>query len=177
MTISSTNPAVGYNNPLYCARPFSSFETSLHVARCKSASASGPLTVSSPRCETSNSPTCSRTAACSSRMPLNCPGNSHPPKSTIFPPSSCSTALRGVFLRVGSVMVASGSGRTLAQRQMLNAGCSMLSVESLNAEGRPISTFVRYPLPCRIGGYGRVGVQNEIGDFLDYLTYEKNSSP
>src|SRR5712692_3898111 len=138
--MSSTKPAVGYNRPLYCARPSSSFETSLHVARCSRASASGPLTVTSPMWETSNNPARSRTAWCSSRMPLYCTGNSQPPKSTIFPPSSCSTAFSGVFLSAWS------------------------------------ATGVSSAETAKLAQVARAGVNSEIGDFLDYLTYERNVS-
>src|SRR5437588_7037056 len=81
-------------------------------------------------CETSKSPALVRTALCSSMMPVNWTGSSQPPKSIIFPPSSCSTALSGVF-------------------------------------------FIK---TAKLAQVRRAGVRNEIGDFLDYLTYERNVS-
>ncbi|PYQ48721.1 MAG: tyrosine recombinase XerC [Acidobacteria bacterium] len=61
-------------------------------------------------------------------MLVNWTGSSHPPKSIILPPNSCSTALRGVF-------------------------------------------FIK---TAKLAQGGRV--KNEIRDFLDYLTYERNVS-
>src|SRR5208282_1190705 len=56
--------------------------------------------------EISNSPTRSRTAACSSRIPEYCTGISQPPNGTIFAPHSRCAAYKGVRLRVSALCMA-----------------------------------------------------------------------
>src|SRR5216683_2672678 len=62
-----------------------------------------PATRNRPMCDTSNSPATLRTAKCSSRMDVYCCGMSHPPKSTMRPPSATCRSYSGV--RRGSLAV------------------------------------------------------------------------
>src|SRR5260370_7352806 len=54
-----------------------------------------PATRNRPMCDTSNSPATARTAKCSSRMDVYCCGMSHPPKSTMRPPSATCRSYSG----------------------------------------------------------------------------------
>src|SRR5438067_2342946 len=60
------------------------------------ASAPGPLTCSSPMCETSNRPACCRTARTSSMTPAYCTGISHPANGTSRAPSALCRSYSGV---------------------------------------------------------------------------------
>ena len=62
------------------------------------AAAFGPDTVNWPMWEMSKMPQASRTALCSSRMPVYCTGMFQPEKGTILAPSSMCLAARGVDL-------------------------------------------------------------------------------
>src|SRR5690348_11843582 len=59
---------------------------------------------------TSNKPTRSRTARCSSRTPEYSTGMSQPPKSTIFAPMLRCTAFKGVFKRAIPLFFDHGPG-------------------------------------------------------------------
>src|SRR5688500_1037076 len=70
------------------------------VSRSTASRTRGPRRYASPMCETSNSPTASRTALCSLIVPgAYCTGMSQPPKSMSRAPSSLCTDQSGVFLR------------------------------------------------------------------------------
>src|SRR5579862_7370524 len=97
--MSSTNPPVSYNSAEYCAWPSLSLEASFTVTCWTRSSACGPRTSISPMWLTSNRPTRSRTARCSSMTPEYSTGISQPPKSTIFAPMLRCTAFKGVFKR------------------------------------------------------------------------------
>src|SRR6266545_8339830 len=99
-------------------------------------------------------------------MLVNWTGSSHPPKSIILPPSSCSTALRGVFL---SDSFASGRYANMVRGRLVAGllGCWV-------AEFRATDQATEQPSNPATGGGS--GVKNEIGDFLDYLSYERNVS-
>src|SRR5512144_711182 len=96
---SSTNVPCSVRIPEYCAWPVRSDATSLQVTRCTNALRSGPVTSNSPMCETSNTPTRSRTARCSAPMPAGyVTGISYPAKGTIFAPSATWKSWSGVRL-------------------------------------------------------------------------------
>ncbi len=66
---SSTNVPSLVRMPEYCAWPGFSAPTSLQVTRWTKALRSEPLISNSPMCDTSNTPTFSRTALCSAEIP------------------------------------------------------------------------------------------------------------
>src|SRR5580698_10617491 len=96
---SSTNVPAEVSSPEYCAWPSRRFAALFEVTCCTRSSACGPRTSISPMWLTSNKPTRSRTARCSSMTPEYSTGMSHPPKSTIFAPMLRCTAFKGVFKR------------------------------------------------------------------------------
>ena len=80
-------PPSGWQRSEYCTCPTSSALASLVVRRCSAASAPVPSTSNSPMWLTSKSPTATRTARCSSMMPVYCTGISHPPNGTMRAPA------------------------------------------------------------------------------------------
>src|SRR5437667_1803095 len=93
--------------PEYCAWPGFSAPTSLQVTRCTKALRSEPVISNSPMCDTSNTPTSSRTARCSLLIPVGyVTGISKPAKGTILAPRATWTSCRGVRLRSRSSLVA-----------------------------------------------------------------------
>ena len=72
----------------YWARPTASVRGSVTSAAASASPASSPSTNSSPMCDRSNRPARSRTARCSSRMPVYWTGISQPPNSISRAPSA-----------------------------------------------------------------------------------------
>ncbi|CAB4603763.1 unannotated protein [freshwater metagenome] len=83
---SSITPPAVLQSIEYCAAPFGILVRSFVSIRLRKSNAPSPTTDALPKCETSKSPTRSRTAACSASTPA--PGYSiginQPPKSAIL---------------------------------------------------------------------------------------------
>src|SRR6185436_19568073 len=92
------------------ARPSRSAGGLVISAAASARPASSPVTNSSPMCDRSNSPARSRTARCSSRIPLYWTGMSQPPNSMSFAPSASWRSRSGVsWIAASTVSVTSGS--------------------------------------------------------------------
>ena len=102
---SSTTPPVSVQHIVYWAWPGPMRRRSFVRQALTKSAAPGPDTRALPRCDTSKTPTRSRTAVCSATTPP--PGYSmgidHPPKSAIFAPSATCRSWSGERRR--SVMV------------------------------------------------------------------------
>src|SRR5690606_1893495 len=101
---STTPPVASSQHSVYCAPPGPIRSRSLVRQRLRYATASGPVTRSFPRWETSNRPTALRTASCSASTPPSAysRGIDHPAKAANFAPSatcrSCSGERRSLVV-------------------------------------------------------------------------------
>src|ERR1039457_5047712 len=122
MIRSSTTPPPSLHIKVYWACPTTSLVTSFVSKPFSTRSAFGPATRNSPMCEMSKSPTRSRTAVCSARMPEYCTGISQPPNGTIFPPASRCEAYNGVRLRFSALCMARYVNGEVHRSQFRNSG-------------------------------------------------------
>ena len=82
-------PVAGSQHSVYCAWPGAIRPRSLVSVALTYAAAPVPVTMALPRCETSKTPTPSRTAVCSLTTPEEYSrGIDHPPNSANFAPSA-----------------------------------------------------------------------------------------
>src|SRR5690625_1587555 len=100
MIKSSTTPPFSLQRNVYCARFGVNLSRSFVVIVCKNCFASGPFTMISPMWDTSNNPAFVLVAWCSSLIPVNCTGKSHPPKSIVFAPYFSYSGKIGVLFNV-----------------------------------------------------------------------------
>src|SRR4051794_19518820 len=103
-------PPSSFVSSVYCASPTESLSRSLERVPCRSSSARGPSTSSSPMCETSKTPASVRTARCSGITPAYCTGMSQPANGTIRAPSSTCRSWSGVCRSVSGIGTADPSG-------------------------------------------------------------------
>ena len=93
-------PPVVFGIQEYWASPISNFVTSLLVIFCTKSVAFAPRTMNSPMCDTSNSPTLCRTAACSSLIPLYEIGILYPANGAMRAPRAMWISVSGVVFNV-----------------------------------------------------------------------------
>src|SRR3712207_3418334 len=127
---SSTTPPSASQQRVYCACPGPMRPRSFVRQRLTKSAAPGPRTIPVPRCETSNSPTPSRTAACSASTPppAYSMGIDHPLKSASLAPSATCRSCNGEVRRLTRSTLAAGGdarwprraprGRTLTVRSV-----------------------------------------------------------
>ena len=150
-------PALSLSMTEYCPCPTFSLLMSLVSMEFSHAAAEPPATVNCPMWEMSKMPQVSRTALCSSRMPVYCTGIFQPAKGTILAPSSTCLAAREVDLTSVSVMRRCEGYEQSApyiSKSQWNSGNASVYTLKRNSMTSPSLTTYSFPsmrsLPCSL---------------------------
>ena len=144
MRSSTTPPVASSQHSVYCALPGSIRPRSLVRQALTKSAAPGPVTRALPRCETSKTPTASRTAACSlsTPPPAYSSGISQPPKAANLAPSATCRSCSGDRSGTGR-----GHGRNLPRSAVVSVGGTYASGGTRRPDRPPEPPHERPPQP------------------------------